>query len=744
MAELSALADAVRQGTAGTKEWTDRQKDAEAGVKNYTAQLNSSLKSLGTSAMATMGALKDGSTGASVFNDSLEKGANAVSDFASKFGLIGAIIGAVVKAATAYVVAVNKQSDALFKSYKDLSKVGATGADGMTGVFESMQKFGYGIDDLGKMSALIKANSGELATFGGSVATGTKRLADLAGELQHSSFARDMREMGVSIDDINQGAAGYIKNQVAIGKNSATIDRDLAANTAAYIKELNTMSKLTGQSREQLQASMDTANKQEAHNQVLFELDQKIEKFKGTAEAELYIAQKKKLEALQQNTAIPKALRDELAKAIGGDAAAAASLQQTAPRLLAAAMDVSTSYDDTMDIAAKDLKNTLAAYGPSAAMNLFNQMGVPIDEARKMVAQYSGENAKEVRENAENQAKITDPLAKAAVDNEISQNNARDAMQSMLQAGIIPVTKGMAGLSGVIEKVTGGAAKAVGAAPAGGAAPLGGGGSGGGGGGGSGGGAAPAAPAPAAPAPAAGPSLMRKFGMAIGAVGAGPGDETGGAKSGATANAGPAAPATGTPVSPDKAITGKGLDGVSEGLAKAVKAAATEYMAVSGKPVTVTSAYRSPEEQQKLYENSLNGKSPYPAAPPGKSKHGQGNAVDIDSSIANAMDQQGLLAKYGLGRPVPNDPVHLELAKGMAEGGIASGPTSGYQANLQGTNAVVPLPSGQQIPVDMPEFNTNLTDQTQILSQQLAKLDDLVRVMQTQVGVSTKILQSAN
>ena len=125
-------------------------------------------------------------------------------------------------------------------------------------------------------------------------------------------------------------------------------------------------------------------------------------------------------------------------------------------------------------------------------------------------------------------------------------------------------------------------------------------------------------------------------------------------------------------------------------------------------------------------------------------KFGWVRAVDIDSSIANAMDQQGLLAKYGLGRPVPNDPVHLELAKGMAEGGIASGPTSGYQANLQGTNAVVPLPSGQQIPVDMPEFNTNLTDQTQILSQQLAKLDDLVRVMQTQVGVSTKILQSAN
>lgn len=117
-------------------------------------------------------------------------------------------------------------------------------------------------------------------------------------------------------------------------------------------------------------------------------------------------------------------------------------------------------------------------------------------------------------------------------------------------------------------------------------------------------------------------------------------------------------------------------------------------------------------------------------------------AVDIDSSVANALDQKGLLAKYGLARPVPNDPVHIELAKGYADGGIATGPTSGYKAELQGTNAVVPLPSGQQIPVEMPEFNTNLAEQTQVLTQQLSKLDELMRIMQTQVGVSTKILQS--
>jgi hypothetical protein len=38
---------------------------------------------------------------------------------------------------------------------------------------------------------------------------------------------------------------------------------------------------------------------------------------------------------------------------------------------------------------------------------------------------------------------------------------------------------------------------------------------------------------------------------------------------------------------------------------------------------------------------------------------------------------------------------------GFAEGGIATGPSSGYPVTLHGTEAVVPLPNGRSIPVEM-------------------------------------------
>ena len=40
-------------------------------------------------------------------------------------------------------------------------------------------------------------------------------------------------------------------------------------------------------------------------------------------------------------------------------------------------------------------------------------------------------------------------------------------------------------------------------------------------------------------------------------------------------------------------------------------------------------------------------------------------------------------------------------APGYATGGIAKGPQSGYPVMMHGTEAIVPLPNGKSIPVDM-------------------------------------------
>lgn len=64
----------------------------------------------------------------------------------------------------------------------------------------------------------------------------------------------------------------------------------------------------------------------------------------------------------------------------------------------------------------------------------------------------------------------------------------------------------------------------------------------------------------------------------------------------------------------------------------------------------------------------------------------------------------------------------------FAEGGISTGPLSGYQAQLHGTEAVVPLPDGKTIPVDV----RNTADAQQIVevraagAEQSARMQELV------------------
>lgn len=84
-----------------------------------------------------------------------------------------------------------------------------------------------------------------------------------------------------------------------------------------------------------------------------------------------------------------------------------------------------------------------------------------------------------------------------------------------------------------------------------------------------------------------------------------------------------------------------------------------------GFPATITSGFRPPWVQAALYQRYLEGRSPYPVAPSGKSKHEQGLAFDMSSS-PEGLAIAGFLAPYldlfwggNFGNP---DPVHFEVA----------------------------------------------------------------------------------
>lgn len=82
----------------------------------------------------------------------------------------------------------------------------------------------------------------------------------------------------------------------------------------------------------------------------------------------------------------------------------------------------------------------------------------------------------------------------------------------------------------------------------------------------------------------------------------------------------------------------------------------------SGGRVTVTSGYRSPEHQARLYAAALQKYGSEQearrwVAPPGKSKHGEGVAADLGGDLEWAAANA---AKFGLHRPMSWEPWHFE------------------------------------------------------------------------------------
>lgn len=105
---------------------------------------------------------------------------------------------------------------------------------------------------------------------------------------------------------------------------------------------------------------------------------------------------------------------------------------------------------------------------------------------------------------------------------------------------------------------------------------------------------------------------------------------------------------------------GGGVAGATRGLAAAMRAALGRAEQLLGRPVPITSGYRSTEAQAQLYANR--GANPYPVAPPGSSMHEKGLAIDVPADFVAQL--LSVAPRAGLCQPYPgDDPIHFEVCR---------------------------------------------------------------------------------
>ena len=436
--------NALRAGAPISRDLAERLKDAAAGVVMYSQAVKQATNQLGTSIKGLVQNMANGAQGAAQFNDALSSGADLASTALQKFGPFGKALGLATQGLAAYVGAVNKQADALYKSYQDISRSGIS--TGMDSIYTNLQKFGYGLDEADKMGALFRDNAKALTQFTKTANAGATQLGDLAAGIKNSDLQRQFMNLGMSVDDIARGSAGYLLQQGRLGKTTEATTK----GAAEYIRQMEILTRLTGQSAKEMEDQREAALQMDEFMAGIADMPVEAQK--------QAMAAINRLNAQDPSGKLARGFASSVNGIIGSTQESMDLFNATSGESVTAAQDLAKNLinvdqylqrmRDAMapNIALqKDLSKIGANYMGSLATNMRF-----VNKGLMPFADQTADATKQVDAMAAGADAATDTQSRLR----IAQMNARDSMQDFVNLGINPVTKAMQILAEVIEKLT--------------------------------------------------------------------------------------------------------------------------------------------------------------------------------------------------------------------------------------------------------------------------------------------------
>jgi hypothetical protein len=459
-------------------------KEKVKALTTLAGQAGNSFSRLSTAAGSILGpfgslfdATVKGTTGVSAYNNALDLSGEELKKLAGTTSIFGIALGTASESLKLYVKMAGAQADALMKSYQDLSSVGAAGKADLTDTYETMRKFGAtSKEDLPKITQMVGQNAEMLSKLGGTVSQGMKQFADVSASIQQTGLQTEFMNMGMSVDSINKGIAGYLKIQTQSGQAQKMTQEQLNAGAADYLKQLDNLSKLTGKSAEALGKEREERLNDEKfaimrrqQNQVVArggaegarmaetikQQDELLARIKqaGGAEAEKaamytmggYGAQTEEgRKMLMQMPEVVKMIQDVSAGAkISNDA------------IMKQAGESTTRFIDTMG-------GVVAAGGKNVGLNMATSQGFENTEAgekQRQAAQIAaGQKPTTASEDAkaqqDAQTKATGESVAAMVELTQKQRDAAINLSDMSTKGIVPAAQAMGILAGKVTAFT--------------------------------------------------------------------------------------------------------------------------------------------------------------------------------------------------------------------------------------------------------------------------------------------------
>jgi len=227
-----ALSESLDETAESADSWGQGLKDSLSLVGKMGQQVQKAIDFIGGS-LSSISGMGDSITSATDTLGNIPLVGDAIK------GVYGPVAGAVETLQTQFQSAASVGAN-FGGNIAEFSK--AAGGAGMT-----MEQF----------SGVVQKNAQNLVFLGGSTADGAKRLASLGKDIRKSKVGDELARLGFSTTDINNGLAEYSGRLARNGRAEQLNNKQLINLTGQYMKNLDAVSKLTGKSKEALQAEQD-------------------------------------------------------------------------------------------------------------------------------------------------------------------------------------------------------------------------------------------------------------------------------------------------------------------------------------------------------------------------------------------------------------------------------------------------------------------------------------------------------
>jgi len=206
------------------------------GIRRTAAYLTSKMKFVG-GAFVGLGEASTRAVGnLSNLGDSLESAASLFSNIPIAGSLFQAAAGA---------------AERVVRSFNDAAQSGASFGGSLNSFAGAASQAGMTLSEFG---SLIRSNGQGMLAFGGTVEAGAKRFASVSKQLR--ATGSDLYALGFSTQEINKGLATFGELQRLQGMQGRKSNAELVAGASRYLKNLDALSKITGEERAAKEAEM--------------------------------------------------------------------------------------------------------------------------------------------------------------------------------------------------------------------------------------------------------------------------------------------------------------------------------------------------------------------------------------------------------------------------------------------------------------------------------------------------------